>query len=94
MSRNDSTMRSAIGRIGSGSVAGTPATHSVSSVSVILQASASDMPLTRGARASSDSLVPPHSGQTSSFKNRSTRFMPFSSFTFCSAFSTVYFALK
>ena len=40
-----------------------------------------------------ESLVPWQSGQTSSFKNFSTRFMPFSSLTLASAFSTVYTAL-
>ena len=69
-------------------------TFGVGSFSVILQASASPIPQSFGARAASDSLLPPHAGQTSSFNNLSTRFMPFSSFTFARAFSTVYTALS
>ena len=42
-----------------------------------------------GARAAADRRVPRQSGQTSSFRNFSTRFMPFSSLTFARAFSTV-----
>ena len=79
----------AIGLISSGSEAGTPFTHSTLSVRVILQASAKEIPLSLGALAASESLVPPQSGQTLSFKNFSTLFMPFSSLTFANAFSTV-----
>ena len=82
-------MLRAMGRMGSGSESGTPFTHAHSSESVIRQASSSDMPRSFGARAASLSRVPPQSGQTSSFKNFSTRFMPFSSVTLDSAFSTV-----
>ena len=46
-------------------------------------------PISFGALASSESLVPWQSGQTSSFRNFSTRFMPFSSFTLFSALRTV-----
>ena len=79
----------AMGLISSGREAGTPLTHSTISVSVILQASARDIPLSLGALAASESLVPPQSGQTSSFRNFSTLFMPFSSLTLANAFSTV-----
>ena len=82
-------MLSAIGRIGTGSVSGTLPTQRVSAESVILHASSSPIPQSRGARAASERRVPPQSGQTSCFKNFSTRFMPFSSFTLASAFSTV-----
>ena len=47
------------------------------------------IPLSRGALAASESRVPPQSGQRSSFRNFSTRFMPFSSLTLLRAFSTV-----
>ena len=81
-------MRSAIGRIGSGSEAGTPSTQVISSASVIWQASAREMPRRRGARAASDRRVPPQSGQGVWRRYFSTRFMPFSSVTFAKAFST------
>ncbi|CCX56653.1 unknown [Bacteroides sp. CAG:1060] len=87
-------MLSAIGLISSGSEPGTPLTHSTISVRVIVQASARVMPLSLGALAASESLVPPQSGHLSSFRNLSTLFIPFSSLTFASAFSTVYVALK
>ena len=86
-------MRSAMGRMGSGSDAGTPFTHSMSSERVILQASARLMPRSKGARAASERRVPPHSGQTSSLRNFSTRFIPASSFTLERAFWTLYTAL-
>ena len=82
-------MLSAMGRISSGSDAGTPATQSTKSDKVIWQASAREMPRRRGARAASDSRVPPQSGQGPCFKNFATRFMPFSSLTWERAFSTV-----
>ena len=86
---NASQMLSAIGRMSSGRLAGTPCTHSTSCASVIVQASSSEMPRTFGARAAADRRVPRQSGQTSSFRNFSTRFIPFSSLTFARAFSTV-----
>ena len=82
-------MLSAMGRISSGSEPGTPFTHSTSSDRGSRQTPSRETPRTLGALAASDRRVPPHSGQTASFKNFSTRFMPFSSFTFASAFSTV-----
>ena len=83
----------AMGRISSGSDAGTRFTHDTDSFRVIRQASSREMPIRRGALAFSDSLVPPHSGHTSSLRNFSTRFMPFSSFTLFRALSTVAVAL-
>ena len=82
-------MLSAIGRISSGREPGTPATHSFNRVRVILQASSSEIPRTFGALAASERRVPPQSGQTSSRRNFSTRFIPFSSLTLERAFSTV-----
>ena len=82
-------MLSPIGRIGSGSEPGTAATKSLSCASVIRHAASSETPLMRGARAASLSRVPPQSGQTLWRRNFSTRFMPFSSRTWASAFSTV-----
>ena len=87
--RKDKHMLSAIGRMGSGRVEGTFFTHSTSFSSVILQASSRGMPHSLGARAASHSLEPPQSGQMSCFKNFSTRFIPLSSLTLASAFSTV-----
>ena len=87
-------MLSAIGRISFGSDFGTPSTQRISSESVFVHTSAREMPRSLGARAASLSLVPPQSGQMSCLRNFSTRFMPDSSFTFASAFSTVYVALK
>ena len=87
-------MLSAMGRISSGSEDGTPSTHFSRDDSVILQASSSPIPRSLGALAASERRVPPQSGQMSSRRNFSTRFMPFSSLTFASAFSTVYTALK
>ena len=84
----------AMGRISSGRDAGTPSTHTTRSPKVIRQASARLMPWSRGARAASLSRVPLQSGHTSCFRNFSTRFMPFSSFTLDRAFSTVRTALK
>ena len=86
-------MLSAIGRISSGSDAGTPFTHLTSSERVILQASDNGIPRTSGALAAADKRVPPQSGQTSSRRNFATRFIPCSSLTFASAFSTVWTAL-
>ena len=86
-------MLSPMGRISSGRDAGTSATQSTSSARDIRQASSRPMPRSFGARAVSDRRVPPQSGQTSSFRNFSTRFMPFSSFTLARAFSTVWMAL-
>ena len=84
----------AMGRMSSGRESGTPATQSERSPSVMRQASSSPIPRTFGARARALSREPPQSGQTSVFKNFSTRFMPFSSLTRESAFSTVWTALK
>ena len=89
MAVNASQMLCAMGRITSGRLSGTPRTHSVSSLSGMVQAASSGMPRSSGARAAPERRVPPQSGQTSSFKNRSTRFMPFSSLTLARAFSTV-----
>ena len=82
-------MLSAIGRMASGRLSGTPRAHSTSSESVMAQASSSEIPRSFGARAASDRRVPRQSGQMSSFRNFSTRFMPFSSLTLARAFSTV-----
>ena len=82
-------MLSAIGRIGAGSEAGTLSTQRTRAESVMRQASSSPMPQSFGARAASERREPPQSGQTSCFRNFSTRFMPFSSLTLASAFSTV-----
>ena len=94
VSWNDSHIRSAIGRIGLGKDAGTPRTQSSASANVISHALSSGMPRKSGARARSDRRVPPQSGHGPSFRNFATRFMLFSSFTFLSAFSTVWMALK
>ena len=87
--RKDSQMLSAMGRISSGREAGTPSTQRVSASRLIVQASSSEIPRSFGARAASERRVPPQSGQTDSIRNFSTRFMPFSSLTLESAFSTV-----
>ena len=87
--KNELQMLSAIGRISFGRVSGTPRTQPTSSESVIAQASPSEIPRNLGALAAAERRVPPQSGQTCSFKNFSTRFIPFSSLTFASAFSTV-----
>ena len=89
MSWNDSQMRSAIGRIGTGSDAGTPRTQSSASASVIAAALSRERPRRSGARVFSERRVPPQSGQGPSRRNFATRFIPFSSLTFRSAFSTV-----
>ena len=83
----------AIGRISSGSDAGTSPTHATDSFSVISQALSRDIPMILGALAVSESRVPPQSGQISSFRNFSTRFMPCSSFTLFRALRTVAVAL-
>ena len=83
----------AMGRSSSGSDAGTALTHVTDSFSVISQARSREIPISRGALAASESRVPWHSGQTSSLRNFSTRFMPFSSLTLFSALSTVAVAL-
>ena len=82
-------MLSAMGRISTGREVGTPSTHCTSVSSVMRQASASPMPRSRGARAAAFRREPPHAGQGPCFRNRSTRFMPFSSVTLARAFSTV-----
>ena len=82
-------MLSAMGRISRGREAGTPSTQSSRSERVSRQTSARETPRSRGARAASERRVPPQSGQTLSFRNFATRFMPFSSFTLDRAFSTV-----
>ena len=60
----ESQMLSAMGRISSGSVCGTPATHSTRSERVIWHTSARPSPRTFGSRARADRRVPPQSGQT------------------------------
>ena len=79
----------AMGRISGGREPGTPATHGVSSDSVMRQTSSSEMPRSRGARAAADRRLPPQSGHSSSLRNFSIRFIPFSSLTLASAFCTV-----
>ena len=87
-------MRSAMGRISGGREPGIPATQRTSSPRVIVQALIqADAPQFWGPGCWREP-VPPQSGQTSSFRNFSTRFMPFSSLTLDRAFSTVYTALK
>ena len=86
-------MLSARGPISWGRERGICPTQSISWERGRVQASAREIPWSRGALASSLSLVPWQWGHTSSFKNFSTRFMPFSSFTLDRAFSTVYTAL-
>ena len=83
-------MLSAMGRISSGQGGGHPR-HPVHQLrqghpAGLVQA---DAPEPRAPGPPRDSRVPPQSGQTSSFRNFSTRFMPFSSFTLDRAFSTV-----
>ena len=51
-------MLSAIGRISSGRLPGTPFTHSTRASSVIWQASSSEMPRSFGARAAAESREP------------------------------------
>ena len=87
-------MRAAIGRISAGRLSGIPLTHSFNRERGIRQASSSVSPRTIGARAASDRRLPPQSGQGSSRRNFSTRFIPFSSLTLDRAFSTVRTALK
>ena len=82
-------MLRAMGCISGGKESGTRSTHSDSSRRVIRQASSREMPISFGPRAAWDNREPPQSGQTSCFRNFSTRFMPFSSFTLDKAFSTV-----
>ena len=84
-------MLSAIGRISSGSGVGNAAAPILSTVrkrhfAGLVQAKCRAASATR---AAADRRVPPQSGQTSSLRNFSTRFIPFSSFTLASAFSTV-----
>ena len=83
----------AISRISSGREDGICFTHSTESFSVIVHAWSREIPISFGARAASDSLVPPQSGQVSSRRNFSTRFIPFSSLTLFRALSTVAVAL-
>ena len=86
-------MLRAMGRISAGRLAGTPSTQSSSSARGIWQAWSSPMPRSRGARAAADSRAPPQSGQVSSLRNFSTRFIPFSSLTLRRALRTVLTAL-
>ena len=74
-------MLSAMGFMKLSMESGTPFTHSVSSDSVIRHAASREIPRTRGALAAAERRVPPQSGQVSVRRKRSTRFMPFSSFT-------------
>ena len=85
----EAQMLCAMGRISSGREEGTSSTHLVRSERGILQASSREMPCSFGALAASESREPPQSGQMSSRRNFSTRFMPFSSLTLERAFSTV-----
>ena len=89
VSVNEAQMLPAIARMGAGRESGTPRTQSSRSESVMAQAASSAIPRSSGARAAAERRVPPQSGQTSSRRNFSTRFMPFSSRTFARAFSTV-----
>ena len=89
-----SQMLSAMGRMSSGREAGTPSTQAARSERVIRQASSRPMPRSFGARAASETGLPPQAEHASSRRNFSTRFMPFSSFTLERAFSTVYTAEK
>ena len=93
MSKNAPQMLSAMGRISSGRLPGTPRTQQTASPSVIWHALSREIPRSFGARAAAERRVPWQSGQMSSRRNFSTRFMPFSSLTLESAFSTVYTAL-
>ena len=86
-------MLSAMSRITGGTDSGTAFTQGTRLSSVMAQASSSVFPPSTDDRAFSQRRVPPQSGQTSCFRNFSTRFMPLSSFTRASAFSTVYTAL-
>ena len=81
-------MRVAMGRISAGRLAGTPATQIDRSSSVIALAWARLMSRISGARAAAESRVPPQSAQGPSVRKRATRFIPFSSLTLASAFST------
>ena len=82
-------MLKAMGRIASGREAGTSCTQATRFSREKAQASSRPRPFSFGARASQLKRVPWQSGQTSSLRNFSTRFMPFSSFTLARAFSTV-----
>lgn len=84
----------AIGRMSAGRDSGTPCTQSTATSKVIALASAKFNPRTCGVRAAALSRVPPQSAHGPSFKNRATRFSPFSSLALARAFSTVYTALK
>ena len=84
----DVTICSAMGATSAGSVAATPGSHAASSSSVIAVASARLMPRTCGSLAAAERRVPWQSGHGPSRRNLATRFMPFSSFTRVSAFST------
>ena len=92
-SKKESQMLFPIGCISTGKEAGTALTHSITSDNGFLHTSSREIPINFGALALSERRVPMQSGQISSFKNFSTRFMPFSSLTFARAFSTVYTAL-
>ena len=83
-------MFSAIGRISAGRLSGTPCTHAdqlrKGHPAGLIQR---DAPQLRGAGRRRKAGAADTSGQMSSFRNFSTRFMPFSSLTLASAFSTV-----
>ena len=89
MPRNESQMLSAMLLISSGREAGTSSTQRLSALSGMRQTSGRLRPRILGERARSLSLEPPQSGQGPCLRKRSTRFMPFSSVTLASAFSTV-----
>ena len=82
-------MLPAISCMGWGMAVGTASTQGISSSRVMAVTSARFLPQSRLDRACSLRRVPPQSGQSDCFRNRSTRFMPLSSFTLARAFSTV-----
>ena len=84
---------SAIGHISSGSVPFTVGSQSRSPSSVRAVAWARFMSPMCGMRAFAERRVPWQSGQVSDFRNFATRASPLSSFTFESAFFTVFSAL-
>ena len=82
------TICSAMAATSGGSDGATRGSQAASSSSVMAVASARLIPSTCGSRARAERRVPWQSGQGPSRRNLATRFMPFSSFTRASAFST------
>ena len=76
----------------SGSESGILSTQAHKSTSGMRETSSIPTPMILGALAACENLEPPQSGHTSNLRNRSTRFIPASSFTLESAFSTVFTA--